>query len=278
MNSHLSTESRLRQATAEWLLKKKSANTRAAYRRDLEGDASAMEVPGWLVWCADRSLSPLNAINVHVNAYVCAMEAAGCSRATVARRLSVISSWYTHLLAEEICARNPVTSVTRPEIDRDVSRTTGLDKDETARLLATASVMGIRSSALVQLLLYTGLRVGTVLLADVGDLGYDGRHRTLEMTSKGRTVRRASIPSRACEALGEYLAARGDPADSEPLFATATGERLDEPYVWRLVRRIGRKAQIPSAHQVSPHSLRHTFATQARDLGAPSKTLSEPRA
>lgn len=257
---------RLHQITSAWLLGKKSANTRTAYRRDLLGDAPRMKVPGWVVWCAAYDLDPLQARRGHVDTYARTLEAAGCSPATVARRLSVIASWYDYLVAEEVAERNPAAAVDRPNVDRDVSHTVGLDETETGQFLAAADESGLRTSALLRLLLYNGLRVGTALGADVGDLGYDRGHRTLKMTFKGGTVRRAPLTAPVCEAIDAYLAERGNPARDEPLFATSTDGRLDEPYVWRLVRRVARQAGIPSANQLSPHSLRHTFATQARDL------------
>jgi integrase/recombinase XerD len=70
------------------------------------------------------------------------------------------------------------------------------------------------------------------------------------------------------------LAKRGMPAEG-PLFATKTGARLDEPYIYVLVRRLARNAGIPSADDLSPHSLRHTFATDYLDAGGNLRDLQD---
>lgn len=262
----------LRRATIGWLIAQKSIHTRNAYRRDVlgigtSGRPAKMPVPAWLPWCEQGGIDPLAARRSHVDLYARTIEAAGQSPATWARRISAVSSWYDYLLDEDLADRNPARKASRPEIDRDVSPSTGLSEDELNALLDEAEADGPRSAALVGMLYFGALRVGSALAADIGDLGWDEGARTLRLVMKGGKVRRPVIEDEASGSLDAYLAARGDPQPGEPLFVTSAGNRLDEPYVWRLIRRLARRAGIPSWEQLNPHSLRHSHATHARDEG-----------
>lgn len=270
----------LDRATLDWLLAQKSIHTRNAYRRDVTGTGTSgkpaiMSVPAWLPWCAQRGLDPLAARRGDVNLYVRLIEAAGVSEATWARKVSAISSWYDYLADEGLADANPAKKASRPEIDRDVSPATGLTEEELNRLLDHAEADGPRSLALISLLYFGAFRIGSVLAADAGDLGWDGGDRIIRLKVKGGKRRRAFIEELASDALDAYLATRGEVGPDEPLFTTLTGERLDEPYCWRLVRRLARRAKIKAWAQLNPHSLRHAHATHARDEGVALDIVQE---
>src|SRR6266487_1993906 len=220
--------------TSAWLRNRRlSEHTRVAYQRD---------VAAWLRWCADHGTDPLTASFLHVNAYARELESIVDSRsgrpmspATVARRLSGVSSWYDFLVRLGAVVANPVAGADRPRVGRDHSATVGLTAAEVDALLAAAAAedgpQAARNLAMVTLLADLGLRVGEL----VGLVDAD-------------------------------LAARGDPVDGA-LFVTATGGRVDRHAMFRLVRRLARAAGIPAWAKLSPHSLRHAFATTARDEG-----------
>jgi integrase/recombinase XerD len=251
---------------AAWLLSYGSAHTRRAYGRDLDR---------WLAWCAAVGTDPRAARRCDVDAYVRLMEGQeGASPATRARRLSAVSSWYGYAVAEGAAAANPVTHVRRPRVDGDSSATVGLSAAQARALLAAAGTESARTVALLRLLALTGLRVGAALGARVEDLGHDCGHRVLAYTSKGAAVRRTVVPPAAAAALQAYLAARGHPSTG-PLFVTAAGKPLDQPYVFRLIRRVAKRAGLPSADRLSPHSLRHSYATIALDCGAPLRDVQD---
>lgn len=244
---------------AAWLLGYKSANTRAAYGRDLRG---------FVEFCADHDIDPITARRAHIDAYARNLEATGSTPATVARKLSAISSFFGYLVAEEIINRNPADVVRRPKTDTD-SQTTGMDRDQVRRLLTTARADSPRAHALITLLVNNGLRVSEVLGADVTDLGTERGHRVLSVVRKGG--KRATVPlaPAVVDAIDTYLAGRTD----GPLFATATGKRLDRPYVLRLVKRLAKDAGV--AGTFSPHSLRHSFVTLALDAGVPLRDVQD---
>lgn len=257
------------QFTEAWLENRRlSDHTRDAYRRD---------VNTWLTWCTERGLDPRAATFLDVNAYARGLEARPLAAATVARKLSGLSSWYAFLVKLGAVTANPVRDADRPYIDRDHSATVGLTPDEVDALLAAADRQdgpaAIRHRAVLTLLADLGLRVGELCSLDLADLGFERGHRTVRFTGKGGRPRRRGLTPGAAAALDEYLSVRGP--RQGPLFATATGGRLDRHAVFRLVRRLADEAGIAGADKLSPHSLRHAFATTARAEGVPLEDVQD---
>lgn len=258
--------------TAGWLRGFDSIHTRVAYRRDLTGfganlEPVAMKTPAWLPWCVANGIDPLSARRGGVAAYARQIEADGHSPATRARKLSAVSSWYDYLIAEELIDRNPAKTTGRPNIDRDVSPAVGLSEEEVDALLDQAAADGTRSDALISLLYFGAFRVGSVLGADIGDLGWKQNSRTLKMKVKGGDIKRVTIERAAELPLTRYLDSRGELARTSPLFATSAGARMSELQAWRLVRRLAREAGVKAWAELNPHTLRHAHATLARDAG-----------
>ena len=245
------------QVTEAWLANRRlSEHTRAAYRRD---------VAAWLAYCAERSVEPLRASFLEVNSYARGLEAQKLAPATVARKLSGLSSWYDFLVKIRAVEANPVGGADRPYVSRDHSATVGLAPEEVDALLAAARAAGPRHRAVVTLLADLGLRVGELVGLDVTDVGWERGHRTVRFVGKGGRTRRRVLTAEAAAALDDYLTIRG--AGDGPLFVTSSGARIDRHGVFRLIRRLAREAGVPAADQLSPHSLRHAFATTARSEG-----------
>lgn len=270
--------------TEAWLANRRlSEHTRHAYRRD---------IAGWLGWCADADADPIRATFLHVNAYGRWLESTPNARsgkpltpATVARKLSALSSWYDFLVKLRAVETNPVTGADRPHVDRDHSATIGLTPEEVNALLAVAdSATGptaARNRAVVALLVDLGLRVGELVSLDIGDLGTERGHHSVRFTGKGGRARRRALTPSSSAAVHAYLALRADAAGvpvhrlTGPLLVTSTGARLDRHSVFRLVRRLAREAGIPGWARLSPHSLRHSFATTARAEGVPLEDVQD---
>jgi len=268
--------------TDGWLANRRlSEHTRDAYRRD---------VGSWLHWCLQRDMDPLKATFVHVNAYARALESTVDERsgkpltpATVARKLSGLSSWYGFLLKIGAVTANPVGGADRPRVDRDHSATVGLTASEVDSLLTAAEADSgparVRNYAVIAILADLGLRVGEVIGLNVDDLGHERGHRSLRFTGKGGKRRRRALTPASTAAVETYLLQRaadeGGPVESGPLFVTATGARLDRHAVFRLVRRLAERAGIKAWAELSPHSLRHAFATTARDEGVPLEDVQD---
>ncbi|MFF5216114.1 tyrosine-type recombinase/integrase [Micromonospora sp. NPDC000442] len=270
--------------TDAWLRNRRlSEHTRDAYRRD---------VAGWLAWCAARELDPLRANFLHVNEYGRALENSVSARtgrpltpATVARKLSALSSWYDFLIKLRAVELNPVAGADRPRVDRDHSATVGLAPDEVDALLAAAEAetgpTAARNRAAVALLADLGLRVGELVSLNLDDLGAERGHRSVRFVGKGGRSRRRALTPGTAYAVDAYLAERAAARRVEvaeltgPLLVTASGARLDRHSVFRLVRRLARSAGIAAWARLSPHSLRHAFATTARSEGVPLEDVQD---
>ncbi|MFC4062597.1 tyrosine-type recombinase/integrase [Planomonospora corallina] len=267
--------------TAIWLETRASPATAAAYRADLHA---------WLTWCAVRRLNPLAARRADVDLYASDL-AARFAASTVARKLSAVSSWYSYLISNDACQANPAAAADRPRRERDTSSTVGLSRDEAARFLAAAAAdprpARLRTAALLGVMLTEGVRVAEVCGADVADLGHNRGWRTLTVTRKGGRRQTLPLAPPIAHAVEIYLADRAGRAGvrpeelAGPLFVTEPsgphpgGGRLDRWAVTKLIRRIARSAQIPSADRLSPHSLRHTFATLALDAGVALRDVQD---
>jgi integrase/recombinase XerD len=256
---------RLGRLTEAWLKVKRSEHTRSNYRRDLRD---------WLLWCEGQGTPPLKVKMHHVDEWITFQRESGprndgrpAAESSIARRVATISSWYTYILRntasddQPLITHNPALTDARPELDPDYSPTLGLGRVEMDKLLDQADRDGATTSALIRLIFFNGLRCGSALNARIEDLGHHDGHRVLTVTVKRGKLRRIAIPPVIGNALDGMLAKRGDPAEG-PLFLTPSGQPMYESYLWRLIRRLGRRAGIENANQLSPHSLRHSAITE----------------
>jgi integrase/recombinase XerD len=265
----------LRTATAAWIASRKSEHTRAAYFRDLAD---------YLAWCEQTGLDPRAAMRGDVDAYT-GIRLAALSTASAARKLSTLSSWYRYLVSNGVTSSNPVDAIDRPTVNRDASPTIGLTGPQAAAFMRAARTAtgpaARRDAALLGMLAELGLRVGEALGLDLADFRHNRGHRTVRVTGKGGKHRELPIPAPLGRDLDAYLTERATAAGvtveqlAGPAFVTRTGARVDQPAVFRLVRRIGAAAGLPAAEQLSPHSLRHTVATAALDAGAALRDVQD---
>jgi integrase/recombinase XerD len=236
-------------------------NTATAYRRDLAA---------WASWCHRLGVHPLAAERHHVDAWVRHLTTLPqprtgrpTSAATVARKLSALSGFYDYGVHDAgVLTHSPVASVRRPRVS-DESQAVGLTADELRRLLAAAAAHSPRSMALVTLLTFCGLRISEALGADVRDYGHDHGHRVLKVTRKGGKTARVALAPPVVRAIDDYLAER----TSGALFLSTDGtSRYPYTSAYEQLARLCRAAALPAG--VSPHSLRHSYATESLRLGA----------
>lgn len=249
------------EATATWLARRKSNHSRTAYAKDASW---------WLAWCAASDTNPALARPLQADQYAAALAEAELAKSTRARRLAAASSWYAYLVRAEVAERNPFFGMERPSVSSDDSPTRGMTAAQLAAVLTYARKNETaRTYALLVLLAVTAARIGSVLTARVGDLGHDQGHRVIDLTTKRDRKKRFVLVPMAVEAVEALLVERDEPGLEEPLFATSSGRPMDEPAAFRLVRRVAKAAGIPHADQLSPHSLRHSYATALLSKGVP---------
>ncbi|WP_236076395.1 tyrosine-type recombinase/integrase [Streptomyces coffeae] len=178
------------------------------------------------------------------------------SDASRANVLSIASSFYDYLdkISDDTRRENPFAAVLRPMVDRDYSATEGLTEEQTALLLATArdrhqpAAYRPRAYALLLMLYTVCLRIDSALTARVEDLGYDRGHHVINARIKGGARKKKPVPPVAWNALMTHLDGRTEGL----IFQTATGQPLDEPQVWRLVRSLAKRAGLPQADSIHP--------------------------
>lgn len=253
---------------AGFLLSKRSARTRAAYAADLAS---------WRTWCDTLDLDVLAAGIHHADAYLRLLTERGDPRtgrplapASIARRTAALHGFYRYATRHGAVTGSPFTDAQRPAVD-DESMASGLTRREVRALLAAARAHSPRSAALVSLLLLNGLRISEALDARIEDLSHDRGHRVLHIRRKGGRRAKTPLTPDVQHALDELIGDR----TTGPVFATAGGKALDRIAAWRLLRRLATAAGIDGAERISPHSMRHTFATTALDAGVPLRDVQD---
>jgi integrase/recombinase XerD len=251
-----------------------SEHTVAAYRRDLRRYVASLAARGVTEGEAVR--------DADVAAFVADLSSAthhdGASyRATsVVRALSAVRAFHRWLLAEGSATRDPTASIVRPKLPRTLPKP--LTADQTAALLDApdpSTPAGLRDRAILELLYGAGLRVSELVALDVDDLDLEGEG--VRVFGKGGKERDLPLGRFAVDALDAYLRrARPGLASSRSggaLFLNLRGGRLTRQGVSDLLRRAGRRAGI--RRTVSPHVLRHSFATHLLEGGADVRVVQE---
>jgi len=239
-----------------------ATNTVRAYERDLRAHLSFLRSQGL------RDLRRVE--ESHLIVYLGRLRRSGAAPATVMRKLSAARGFYRHLLREEAIDSDPSANLPAAQLRRRLPSV--LSVEEVTRLLAqpdAGTQRGLRDRAMLELLYATGLRVSELLRLDRGDINFDlGLVRCLGKGSKERIV---PVGAPALEAVRSYLSARGDAAPA--LFLGNKGRHLTRVAFWRIVRRCARQAGIRTS--ISPHTLRHSFATHMLDGGADLRAIQE---
>lgn len=205
-----------------------------------------------------------------VRAYLAWLHQRRLAKATIARRLASVRSCFRFLARRGVIERNPARQVRSPRLSRRLP--SFLPKDESKELLdrpAGAAEADRRDHALLELLYATGIRVAECCGLDGDDL--DRSHRAVRVLGKGNKERIVPVGDAAWAALDGYLAARGRARG--PLFTNHRGGRLTPRSVHRIV---GRQARLSGLdRRVTPHTLRHTFATHMLGEGADLRLIQE---
>lgn len=260
-------DSYLRHVTIERGL---SEHTVAAYRRDLDG---------YLEWLAREGVDDTAAITpALVGRFVAERAAAEPPPAatSLARLQSSVRGWHRFLAREGIEQDDPSGRLRPPKAPRRLPKALTIDQVE--RLLAAPSgddPLGIRDRALLELLYATGARVSEAVGLDVDDLSHGD---VLRLRGKGSKERIVPVGSYARAAVDAYLtrvrpglAAKG--RASARLFLGARGAPLSRQSAWLVIRAAAERAQITA--EVSPHTLRHSFATHLLQGGADVRVVQE---
>lgn len=193
-------------------------------------------------------------------------------KSTIGRKLAAIRSFFRFLLRRGAIAGNPAELIATPKKEQRLPF--HLDIDQATSLMETPDddqKYALRDRAILELLYSSGLRVSELTGLDIGEL--DLAAGMVRVTGKGGKERIVPVGSRALEALQEYLRQRGDDPARGALFLNTRGERINRRSVARVVDL--HVMRIAAFKRISPHTLRHTFATHMLEGGADLRAIQE---
>jgi integrase/recombinase XerD len=252
-----------------------AANTVAAYRRDLRA---------WRRHCVHHGVEPLTATANDVTRYLESLRSGAppftqpYSPASVARMIVSLRRLYRFLAREARIPGDPTAKLVPPRRPRHLPKAIGVK--EVARLMETPpdDLLGRRDRAVLETLYGAGLRISELTALDVDDLDLD-EGMLLVRSAKGGKGRRVPLGSKARAALESYVVLSrpelGKRAKSlgPALFLNGRGGRLGRQGCWKMITAHARRAGLE--HTLSPHTLRHSFATHLLDAGADVRVVQE---
>jgi integrase/recombinase XerC len=254
-----------------------SPQTLRAYRTDLGRFCDFWEREFANEPASRTSLSKIDTLAVR--AHVASLHRGKLSSRSLARHLSALRSFFAWACREGHLEKNPAAPVPAPRVPRTLPR--ALSRAETDRLVEAdgeAAPFPARDRAIFEILYATGLRVSELSGMDLEDV--DFAQRLVRVLGKGGKERIVPFGEPAGEALRGYLperaalrAAHSTNSQEEPLFVNHRGGRLTPRSVARLLKRRLREAGLPD--RISPHALRHTFATHLLSAGADLRSIQE---
>lgn len=246
---------------AVWAERGLSSHTLTAYRHDLQGLARALDANG---------IDLLHARREHLLDYLGTRLAKGGSPRSSARLLSALRRFYRQMLRDGLISSDPTSEIIPPRLGRPLPD--ALTEPEVERLLAAPTVSvpeGLRDRAMLELLYATGLRVSE--LVSLGETRLNLGHGVVRVIGKGARERLVPLGEEATLWVERYLQdarpvlLKGH-APSSAVFVTRRGGAMTRQAFWYLIRRHARQAGIHK--HLSPHSLRHAFATHLLNHGA----------
>ena len=242
----------------------------AQFVRFLAGAAEASEaIDDGVVCDRVRRAAPID-----LRGFLAELRQANYSRATIARKIATLRSFYKFLARRGEVQRNPVKVIRTPRQDKRLPKF--LDPAEVERLLAAANgkdILSLRDAAMLEVLYSTGMRVSELVGIDLEDIAPIAE--VVRVRGKGRRERLAPLGSYAVRAMNRYLEARSraDVHDEKAAFLNRHGRRLNVRSVRRKLAKYLTVAGLDPS--VSPHTLRHSFATHMLERGAALRAVQE---
>jgi integrase/recombinase XerD len=258
-----------------WLLTERgrSANTLAAYRRDLLA---------YTAWLADERCDLATVTSADIERYITTRRQQAAP-ASVARQVAAMRMLHRFALDEGYRADDPTAELDGVKVPAGIPKPLG--EAQVVSLLDAAhgtDPVGRRDRALLEFLYATGARISELCGLSIGDI--DLQSRTARLYGKGSKERLVPFGRVAGTALAEWLGPSGRPhlepdrwarrGDAEAVFLNQRGARMSRQLAWSVVKRYGRLAGIP-ADDLSPHVLRHSCATHLLDHGADLRIVQE---
>lgn len=258
-----------------WMLSEKgrSANTLAAYRRDLRG---------YCAWLAAHESTVLDVDHALLVSFVGERKSSDAATSSIARQLAAIRMLHRYLAIEGLRPGDPTANLEGVRVPSGIPKP--LTEEQVTSLLdavAGHEPLDRRDRALLELLYATGARISETVGLSIGDLDLPGR--LVRLFGKGSKERIVPFGSSAGRALDEWFSVRGRARmvphrwprrdDANAVFLNTRGSRLTRQAAWLVVKKYGERAGITD--DLSPHVLRHSCATHLLDHGADLRVVQE---
>ena len=244
--------------------KKLSDNTLQAYRRDINK---------YQVYLESNSLDYLKQDNEGITEYINSMKLQEVKPSTISRSLATLRSFYSYLEKENKIELNPTVTVEAPKIEKKIP--TILTSDEIEVLLSqpkTDDLKGIRDKAMLEFAYATGMRVSEIININMKDVNLVDSY---VVCNEGYSKRIVPLGKISTAALEEYLEEARPHLikheDDEPLFVNLMGTRLTRQGFWKIIKFYKEQANIDK--DITPHVLRHSFATHLLENGADMRAV-----
>jgi integrase/recombinase XerC/integrase/recombinase XerD len=238
--------------------------------------AYAIDIGQFALWCGAQGLDPVEVTPRTLRRYAATLSDRRAVAATVARKLAALRALYRALREHGVVAQNPADLIPAPKRPRNLPRV--LRPDEMAAVLdriPASTPLELRDRALFEVAYASGLRAEELVTLDAASVDFDGEE--LRVEGKGSKTRFVPVGEPALRAVARYLE-RARPAlqngdDTPALFLSKSGRRLSTSDVRRRLRAWTRHAEVQGG--VSPHTLRHSFATHLLEGGADLRAIQE---
>ena len=248
-------------------VKKTSRNTELSYKRDLAKVCHFLE---------QRGVTSVSAVKAEdLKAYIKDLEAQKLAAATVSRNIASIKAFYQYMVAQGKLTSDVSTNLKAPKIEKKIPEI--LTMDEVAALLEQAegdSPKEIRDKAMLELLYATGIRVTELITLKISDVNVS---MSFIMCKDAHKERMIPFGNKAKAALARYLDGTRDEMvedkSSDVLFANCSGKPMSRQGFWKLIKHYAKKAGITT--DITPHTLRHSFAAHLVENGADLKSVQE---
>lgn len=237
-----------------------SKNTVSSYKNDISS---------FFTWCDKEQLDLLKIIDLNLNNYISNLFSIGLKSSSINRKISSIKHFYLFLLKKKVIKNSPADEITTPKQEKYLP--TSMSEDEVESLLGSPkSSIKIerRDKAMIEILYATGMRISELVNLKLTDIDFN--RSVLKVFGKGSKERLVPYGEKAAEALKIYLEDRKK-LDSKDVFLSNRGTRITRGAFWQRIKIYIKRENLKSS--ISPHTLRHAFATHLLNRGADLRSV-----
>ncbi|MDA9759473.1 site-specific tyrosine recombinase XerD [Gammaproteobacteria bacterium] len=237
-----------------------SNNTVSSYKNDIKS---------FFLWLDENSFNPLNINAFDANNYVSKLFGDGLKSSSVNRKISAIKSFYIFLQKKKIIMKSPIADIVMPKQEKYLP--VSMSEEEVERLLNSPDLniqIERRDKAMIEVLYATGIRISELTNLKLTDL--DINRSVLKVFGKGSKERLVPFGEKAAESLNLYLTDRKD-LKSKEIFLSNRGTKISRSAFWQRIKIYTKRENLKIS--ISPHTLRHAFATHLLNRGADLRSV-----